>query len=290
MKRPLKVIVLVLIFLAALFFIFSSLKKSSAPPQVAPTIKLADAPMRLYGLIEPAGREVLVGAPMSKRVIETFVREGDRVKTGQRLLNLESSVEQEQVSLAESRMALAQKSLELSNDELNRTRNLFTKKVDSEYNYTQAKLQNAMELKKLRVSGSELDVAKAKLEETILRSPIDGRVYKFDIRIGETLQAGDNAKIILGADGLWVRLAVESFWKDRVKAAGEYAVYDSETRQYLGTGRVLSRAPYMGRRNFRTEDLQERFDTKFQDVILELTPEPGQHDIPIGLSVLAELQ
>ncbi len=288
MKLSFKSIMLMLVCAAALFFIISSLKKSSAPPQVAPPVKLADAPMRLYGMVEPAGREVLVGPTMNKRVTEVFVKEGDEVKTGQRLCNLESNTEQQQVNLGEARMALAQKSLELSNDDLNRTRGLYAKAVDSEYKFTQATLQNAMELRKLKVSGSELDVAKAKFEETILRSPIDGMVYKFDVRIGEILQAGDNSKIILGAKQLWIRLAVESFWKDRVKAGGVYKVYDSETHQFLGAGRVLSRVPYMGRRNYRTEDTQERFDTKFQDVILELKPE--QKEIPIGLSVIAEMQ
>ena len=288
MKLSFKSIVLITMCIAGLIFILSSLKKSSAPPQVAPPQKLADAPMRLYGMVEPEGREVLVGPTMSKRVVEVFVKEGDAVKTGQRLCTLDSNVEQEQVNLAESRMALAQKSLELSNDDLNRTRNLYSKQVDSEYKFTQAQLQNAMELKRLKVAGSELDVTKAKFEETVLRSPIDGVVYKFDVRIGETVQAGDNSKIILGATQLWVRLAVESFWKDRVKADAVFKVYDSETRQYLGTGSVVRRVPYMGRRNYRTEDLQERFDTKFQDVILGLKPD--RENIPIGLSVVAELQ
>ena len=288
MKLSFKSIVLITMCIAGLIFILSSLKKSSAPPQVAPPQKLADAPMRLYGMVEPEGREVLVGPTMSKRVVEVFVKEGDAVKTGQRLCTLDSNVEQEQVNLAESRMALAQKSLELSNDDLNRTRSLYAKQVDSEYKFTQAQLQNAMELKRLKVAGSELDVTKAKFEETVLRSPIDGVVYKFDVRIGETMQAGDNSKIILGATQLWVRLAVESFWKDRVKADAVFKVYDSETRQYLGTGSVVRRVPYMGRRNYRTEDLQERFDTKFQDVILGLKPD--RENIPIGLSVVAELQ
>ncbi len=288
MKPSFKSIALALACAAALFFILSSLKKSSAPPEVAGSLKIADSPMRLYGMIEPAGREVLVGPNKSKRVVETFVKEGDEVKPGQRLCTLDSNIEQEQVKLAEARMALAQKSLELSNDDLNRTRSLYAKNVDSEYKYTQASLQNAMELRKLKVSGSELDVAKAQFEETVLRSPIEGVVYKFDVRIGETLQAGDNSKIILGERRLWVRLSVESFWKDRVKDGAVYKIYDSETRQYLGSGKVASRVPYMGRRNYRTEDVQERFDTKFQDVILELNQE--QKNIPIGLSVIAEAE
>ena len=288
MNPSFKSIALALACAAALFFILSSLKKSSAPPEVAGSLKIADSPMRLYGMIEPAGREVLVGPNKSKRVVETFVKEGDEVKPGQRLCTLDSNIEQEQVKLAEARMALAQKSLELSNDDLNRTRSLYAKNVDSEYKYTQASLQNAMELRKLKVSGSELDVAKAQFEETVLRSPIEGVVYKFDVRIGETLQAGDNSKIILGERRLWVRLSVESFWKDRVKDGAVYKIYDSETRQYLGSGKVASRVPYMGRRNYRTEDVQERFDTKFQDVILELNQE--QKNIPIGLSVIAEAE
>ena len=44
----------------------------------------------------------------------------------------------------------------------------------------------------------------------------------------------------------------------------------------------------MGRRDFRTEDLQERFDTKFQEVILEVSPESD--NLPIGLTVIAELE
>jgi hypothetical protein len=44
----------------------------------------------------------------------------------------------------------------------------------------------------------------------------------------------------------------------------------------------------MGRRNFRTEDSQERFDTKFQEVVLELVS--SKEDVPIGLSVIAELR
>jgi hypothetical protein len=43
----------------------------------------------------------------------------------------------------------------------------------------------------------------------------------------------------------------------------------------------------MGRRDFRTEDLQERFDTKFQEVILEVSPLSAT--LPIGLTVIAEL-
>ena len=121
----------------------------------------------------------------------------------------------------------------------------------------------------------------------VLHSPIDGKVYKFDVRLGETLSSGDITRIIVGSHDLWVRFFIESFWMDRIVPGARYKIYHSETNGYLGSGQVLSRAPYMGRRDFRTEDVQERFDTKFQEVVLSFTPE--KNDIPIGLSVVAEL-
>jgi hypothetical protein len=74
---------------------------------------------------------------------------------------------------------------------------------------------------------------------------------------------------------------------DRIALGSRYKIYHSETNQYLGSGLVMYRAPYMGRRDFRTEDVQERFDTKFQEAVLAFTPEKDR--IPIGLSVVAEL-
>ncbi len=43
----------------------------------------------------------------------------------------------------------------------------------------------------------------------------------------------------------------------------------------------------MGRRDFRTEALQERFETKFQEVILEVSPD--SETLPIGITIMAEL-
>lgn len=287
MKKT-KAVIIIAVIILGLVFIFNSLKKSSVPPRVAQPPELSRAPARVYGVVEPAGREIFVSPAISRRAVELFIKEGDAVKQGQRLCDLESGVEQAQVNLAEARASSAQKSLEMSMDDLNRTKNLFAKQVDSEYKYTQAQLQNALELRRLKVANSELDVAKAQLEQTVLRSPADGIIYKFDVRLGESLQSGDSSRIIIGSPDLWVRLSVESFWKDKVKAGAECKVYDSETGEYIGAGKVISRTQYMGRRNFRTEDLQERFDTKFQEVVLELKPE--KNNIPLGLSVVAELQ
>jgi len=171
---------------------------------------------------------------------------------------------------------------------MNRSKNLFARQVGSEYTYTQARLQYELELRRLKAANNELTVAKAQREQCVLRAPCAGVVYKCDVRVGETLQAGDNDRIILGSSDLWVRLAVESFWKDRIVEGAACTVYDSETRAVVGSGTVLKRVPYLGRRDFRTEDAQERFDTKFQEVVVAL--QPVKQPLPIGLSVFAEFR
>jgi len=287
MKKLLKAGILLVIVFAGTLFIISSFLKASQPPAAAEPPDITQAPVRVYGVIEPAGREVFISPPLTRRIESVHAAEGDRVAKGHLLAQMESSVERAQVALAETNIALARKAIELKEDDMRRSKELFRNKIDSEYQYTQARLQKELEEKRLAVALDELRHAQAQLDLTMLRAPIDGVIYKFDVRLGETLASGDNSRIIMGEAGYWARMWVESFWRERVTPGTQYDLFDSETREKIGTGRFLKRTPYMGRRDFRTEDLQERFDTKFQEVILEVTP--VKENLPIGLTVVAEL-
>jgi RND family efflux transporter MFP subunit len=286
--RIVKWVIGLIIVGALINFMFTSFVKSSKPPQVAKPPVLPETPARVYGKIEPAGREVYVSPPMTKRVVAIYVKEGDMVKKGQALCSLESEVETAQVNLTLSKIESAKKTLEITQDDFKRKKNLYVQKTDSEFSYTQSRLKSELDANSIAVAEREAQLAKARLEELQLKSPIDGMVYKFDVRLGETLAAGDNTRIILGAQDLWVRLFVESYWLDRVKPGSQYKIYNSETNKQIGSGKVVFALPYVGRRDFRTEDSQERFDTKFQEVVLALDDKQGE--APIGLSVMAVLE
>ena len=286
--RIVKWVIGLIIVGALINFMFTSFVKSSKPPQVAKPPVLPETPARVYGKIEPAGREVYVSPPMTKRVVAIYVKEGDMVKKGQALCSLESEVETAQVNLTLSKIESAKKTLEITQDDFKRKKNLYVQKTDSEFSYTQSRLKSELDANSIAVAEREAQLAKARLEELQLKSPVDGMVYKFDVRLGETLAAGDNTRIILGAQDLWVRLFVESYWLDRVKPGSQYKIYNSETNKQIGSGKVVFALPYVGRRDFRTEDSQERFDTKFQEVVLALDDKQGE--APIGLSVMAVLE
>ena len=287
MKKYLKWIVLGAALFCGLLFIVCNLYKSSRPPAIMEPPDLDRAPARVYGRVEPAGGEVYVSPDVTRAVKEILVKEGNAVTKGQVLCVLVNDVERAQLGVAEARLAALSKSVELSADTFERNAELFSRGRISEYEYKQAKLKSELDGRDLNVAYGELTLARARLGQLELRAPVDGVVYKLDVRLGETLAAGDNTRIILGSKDLWVRLYVESFWVDRVKEGARYKVYDSETDEHVGVGTVIRRNPYLGGRNFQSDDLQERFDTKFQEVILRL--EPQKKSIPLGLNVVAEL-
>ena len=287
MKRVITIVVFLAVLVAGSVFIVRTMTRSSTAPQIAPPLDLGRAPARVYGKIEPAGREVFVAAPVTRRITRVHVQEGDMVKRGQIMLSLENEVEKAEIQVALAKVESIRRELAIAQDILRRRQNLYAKEADTEYVYMQAKLQVDLVLSNLALAEKQVDLAKAKLGQLELRSPVDGKIYKFDVRLGESLTADDASRIILGSPDLWARLSVEAFWMDRVRVGDRYQVFDSETNAPIGQGEVIAKAPYLGRRNFRTEDDQERFDTKYTDIVLRL--EGAGADIPLGLSVVAVL-
>jgi multidrug efflux pump subunit AcrA (membrane-fusion protein) len=286
-KKYIKWIVIGAVVACGLAFILCNLYKSSRPPKVTEPPDLNRSPARVYGRVEPAGGEVYVSPNVTRAVKDVLVEEGDRVSEGQVLCVQENDVESAQVRVAEARIAALRKAAELSADTFKRNQDLYADGRISEYEYTQAKLRSELDARDLNVAYGELALARAGLKQLELTSPIEGVVYKLDVRLGETLAAGDNTRIVVGPTDLWVRLYVESFWVGRVKKGATYKVYDSETGDFIGLGTVIRQSPYLGGREFQSDDLQERFDVKFQEVIMRLEPE--KKNVPLGLNVVAEL-
>ncbi len=266
------------------FVVFAVLR--SAPRKSAPVPpKLADAPARIYGTVEPLGGPVHVAAQVPRSIVKVAAREGDTVQAGWPLVVLESSVEQAQVHAALDRAAAAAKAAALSRETFVRAAGLYATSGISEQDYRQALLTAGLDSANAAAAEADAALARAQLEQLTLRSPVDGLVYKLDVRLGQTFAAGDDSRIIVGPARQQARMFVESFWLDRVRVGDEYWVRDSETDRGLGTGRVISLSPYVSGRTVRTEDTRERFDAEYQIAVLEL----DTAGLPLGLNVVAEI-
>ena len=288
MKKWLWILLICIVGLSGVYFVVTSLRNSAEPPTPSSPPVIDEAPARVYGVIEPLGREVFLSAPVARRVVEVVAREGDVVERGQLLCVLDHDVEEKALAVARAKIAEAKSKLALSEETLRRNRNLYAENALRGSDVMDGELLVEYEKGQIGVAEAEAALEAERLDDLFLRSPIDGLVYKFDVRLGETLSPGDNTKIVLGAKKRQVRLFVEVFWLGKVVPGARYAIKNAENGERLGTGTVIFAAQSLGRRDFRTEDSQERFDTKYQEVVLELDtgglPEPQ-----IGLSVMAEL-
>jgi multidrug efflux pump subunit AcrA (membrane-fusion protein) len=283
-KRTRSVLTWVVVIMVVFFVGFAI--KRSAPVKSAPVPpKLADAPARVYGTVEPLGGAVYASAQVPRAVARIAAREGDTVRAGQPLVVLESAVEEAQVHAAFDRATAAEKAYAISREAYDRAAGLYATKGISEQESRQAMLKAGLDSANSGAAQADAELARARLGQLTLKSPVDGIVYKLDLRLGQTLAAGDDSKITVGSPRQQARMFVESFWLGRLKVGDSYKVIDSETGRELGTGRVASMSPYVGGRTVRTDDVKERFDAEYQVVVLEL----DTAGLPLGLNVIAEI-
>ena len=285
MARRLRSSLIWLVAVVVLFFVVFAVLRS-APRKSAPVPpKLAEAPARIYGTVEPLGGPVYVAAQVPRSIARIVAREGDEVKAGATLIVLESAVEVARLSAALARAEAARQAAAISREAFERASGLFATRGISEQDFRQALLKAGLDSANTAAAEADAALARAQLEQLTLKSPVDGLVYKLDVQLGQTLAAGDDSKIIVGATRQQARMFVESFWLDRLRVGDEYRVREAETGRELGTGRVISLSPYVGGRTVRTEDTRERFDAEYQIAVMELSVA----GLPPGLNVVAEI-
>lgn len=198
---------------------------------------------------------------------------------------LESSVEEVQVRAALARAVAAENTSAISREAFVRAAGLYAAKGISEQDYRQALLTAGLDSANAAAAKADAALAQAQLDQLTLKSPVDGLVYKLNVQLGQTLAAGADSNIIVGAVRQQARMFVESFWLNRLRVGDVYRIHDSETNRDLGSGRVVSLSPYVGGRTVRTEDIGERFDAEYQIAVMVL----DTTGLPLGLNVVAEV-
>lgn len=151
--------------------------------------------------------------------------------------------------------------------------------------YSQKSLEAELLRRQIETGRAEIKLRKRELDTLTLRFPIQGRLYKFDVRIGEQLTPQDYRRIVMGKAEKQVRLFVETFWLDKVRIGEIFQVQDAETMRHIGSGKVVAVSEYVGARDFRSEDTFERLDTKYAQAILQME---GAASVPLGKLVLCE--
>jgi ABC exporter DevB family membrane fusion protein len=136
----------------------------------------------------------------------------------------------------------------------------------------------------LALAEARLAQARAVLEETLVRSPIQGTVLRRLRLPGEQISLLLDTPVILIGDTSRLRVRAEVDEADfPLLRVGQVAVSEADAygdRQF--SGRVSEIGLLMGRMNLRSGDPSERVDTRVLDVLVDL--DQGV-ELPIGLRV-----
>jgi ABC exporter DevB family membrane fusion protein len=200
--------------------------------------------------------------------------------------------------------------MENAQAEMNRRKSLFEKGViakeeadraEREYKVTRARFDAASERHSfvddeareedrakaeadLALARAQFDEARARLEKTFVRAPIDGVILYKHMKSGESVSEMRENPIVTMADisRLRVRMDVDEADVGKLQVGHRaYVAAEAFTGEKF-YGRVVRIGQLLGKKNVRTDEPSERVDTKILETLIEL--EDGRKLAP-GLRV-----
>jgi HlyD family secretion protein len=168
----------------------------------APTVKIAHATLAPpgqsgaaqvlsgSGYVVTAERYVSIGVRVAGRIDRYFVEEGQSVRRGDPLVQLDDRDYRAAVTRANASLALARADLSLAEADLRRGRSLQEQAVISQQELDVLENKAAVARARVKQSEAELTEAKVNLEYTLLRAPTDGVVLAKLKEVGEIAVPG----------------------------------------------------------------------------------------------------
>jgi RND family efflux transporter MFP subunit len=282
----LRSIVLPVLAVAGLVATVAAVKKMEfrtldVPIPVSPAPSPFESRIAATGLVEPLGGVTYVDAAEAGVVGRVLVAEGDRVKAGDTLWELDHARAEAEYGLARAELSVAEAQFV---DEQARLKALMESgaadivpQVERVAREQSAKVAGA----RVQRAAAQVDAALAQLHRETVRSPIDGTVLFVDVRTGEYAPPGGRRMAIGSIDPMQVRVDIDEVEFARFAQGGKA---QASLRGVPGSSlplRFLRVVPLVQPKRTLTGEAAERIDTRVVQVIYELgkgthTVQPGQ--------------
>jgi HlyD family secretion protein len=262
--------------------------------------------------------QTIVSTKIPGRILEMRVDQGDQVRAGQPLLQLDDSEFRQQVEIARSALDAAkatvermqadavrsQAILEQSRIEYRRRESLFASKsiaaneIDKrkeELKVAEADLEKTKAAvvesrKNLVVAQNTVDYQLARLGDTLIAAPFDGLIIRRDRDPGDVVVPGTSIFLLISTQSLWVRTWVDETEMQRV-TEGQKArvVFRAEPEaSYIGKVARLGRETDRETREFLVDVGIERLPRNWSvgqraDVFIETAHKVGVTIVPSQL-------
>ena len=268
--------------LLGLFVVFWTQKNVPTPPILFPP---PVPPYEYYiagaGIIEASSQNRAVGTPFDEIVDKLFVIEGDYVKTGDLLFQLDLRNFESQAAAAQANVDAAKVLLEDKQKQFSFYQRLKDTRAVSEQAYQEAHYAVLEAEENVKIAEANLDVAKTNIDRSLIRAPVDGVILQVNIYPGElapinpffsnqsTAQAiAQGSLILMGTvSPMQVRIDIDEddAWRYKKGSAATAFVRGNSAIHFpLNFVRV---EPYIIPKSSFTGETTERVDTRVLQVL-----------------------
>ena len=170
---------------------------ASAPlavPVSVAIVEAREAPVfdEFSGRLEAVER-VEVRSRVAGAIQKVHFREGDLVQEGQLLLTVDPAPYQAELDRFDAQVAAAEARVALSRADLDRGQRLFDSRTVSQRDLDERVNASKEALANLKAAQAALQTAQLNLSYTQIRAPVDGRVGKLEITVGNLISAGPSS-------------------------------------------------------------------------------------------------
>ena len=137
-----------------------------------------------------AATEVQISATVPGTIEKLAVSEGQSVKRGELLIQLDEQEYRASLTRAEASLQLTQAALAQSRAMYNRAKELFDKHLISRQDYENAQTQYLLDQARVKEAAAAVEQATHQFENTTINSPIDGTVTQLRVEQGELVVVG----------------------------------------------------------------------------------------------------
>lgn len=285
----------ILAILGALFgllTVYWSQKQVPTPPILfPPAVSPFPHSIAGSGIIESSSQNISIGTPFNEIIKKIYVIEGDFVKQGDILFEIDTSVYKAQLELANANVNLAKVSLEDKKQQYSFYQRLKDKKSVTEQIYQQVYYGYLEAEENLKVAQANIQTIQTNIEKSMIRAPIDGKILQVNIHLGEIapvipfisaqstwLTAANGTLILMGAvDPLQVRIDIDEDDAWRFEKGSDAMAFVRGNRNIKFPLRFLRIEPYVIPKSSFTGETVERVDTRVLQVLYQF----DKGDMPV---------
>jgi multidrug efflux system membrane fusion protein len=177
-----------------------SAAKAQPPPPIpvtAATAATRNVPVYVEGLGSvQAFNTVAVKTRVDGQITKVFFREGQEVKAGDSLFQIDPRPFENALQLAQATKEKDEAQLHSAQLDLERTAKLLTQSFQTQQAYDQQKATVGQLQASLKADDAQIATAQLNIDYSLVKAPIDGRTGARQVDIGNLVQAAQNASLV----------------------------------------------------------------------------------------------